>query len=391
MFISLRNFSLIAVTTLVSPVLLAVQPLFETPADAEPTFVDKAFDLVGADGEFDPDKGVDMSYIPSVFYNPEQEFGGGILVLGLYKTDSALDVNQPSSFVINAYVSTNLSMGVVFDNTTFLNSGENRFVLESEIHDEPVVYYGSGYESTSNDNNKVLYTETLLTITPKWYQQVAENWFVGIGANVTYVDTKEPEVGDEVIGGGNPLLFNDLESNTSVGMLVSALYDSRNYIENTESGTLFQADFGAYYSNLNSDSFGLYDIELAHFIDLQPIPGVLALQGQGSFTSGDVPWNHLPDLGGAYAMRGYILGRHRDEQMAMAQVEYRLPIYRRWGSVFWGGVGSTGQDMSQLSDDLLTSYGLGLRYRLKGRINLRADLGFGEDETLFYFNVNEVF
>ncbi|GEA49688.1 hypothetical protein VIN01S_04920 [Vibrio inusitatus NBRC 102082] len=53
------------------------------------------------------------------------------------------------------------------------------------------------------------------------------------------------------------------------------LYDTRNFVENTEKGTLLHADFGA------------------------------------------------------YAMRGYILGRHRDEQMAMAQLEYRLPIYRR--------------------------------------------------------------
>ncbi|GAM68545.1 outer membrane protein [Vibrio sp. JCM 19236] len=62
-------------TLFLSSLSFAVEPLFPTPADAEPTFVDRAFDFVGADGGFDPDKGVDMSYIPSVFYNPEQEFG----------------------------------------------------------------------------------------------------------------------------------------------------------------------------------------------------------------------------------------------------------------------------------------------------------------------------
>ncbi|GEA49687.1 hypothetical protein VIN01S_04910 [Vibrio inusitatus NBRC 102082] len=59
--------------------------------------------------------------------------------------------------------------------------------------------------------------------------------------------------------------------------------------------------------------------------------------------------------------------------------------------MFWGGVGSIGEDASELTDDLLTTFGAGLRYRLKGRITLRADLGFSEDETLLYFNVNEVF
>lgn len=368
----------------------AVEPLFQTPPGAEPTFVDRAFDFVGADGGFDPEKGVDMSYIPSVFYNPEQEFGAGALIIGLYQTDSAKSYEQPSSFVINTYVSTNLSLGLSFDNTTFLNEGDNRFELEAEIYDEPVVYYGKGYESASNDENKVLYTQTFVQVSPRWYHKIANNWFLGVGGNINYTGTRDPELGDDVIV-GNPLLFDDLESNTSFGILGTVLYDSRNFVENTESGTLLQADFGAYYSDLNSESFGRYDIELAHFIDLEPVPGVLALQGQGSFTSGEVPWNRLPDLGGAYAMRGYIVGRYRDEQMAMAQAEYRLPIYRRWGSVFWAGVGSIGEDFDQLSDDLLATYGVGLRYRLKGRINLRADLGFGEDETLFYFNVNEVF
>ncbi|WP_261817707.1 BamA/TamA family outer membrane protein [Vibrio gallicus] len=375
---------------LLSPISVAVEPLFATPADAQPTWLDNAFDFVGADGGFDPSKGVDMSYIPSVFYNPEQEFGGGALIIGLYKTDSAQGMEQPSSFVINSYISTNLSIGVTFDNTTFLNNGDNRFELESEVHDEPVVYYGRGYQSASNRDNKVLYTETLIEATPRWYQRIADAWFVGVGGNVTFVDTRNPEIGDEVIN-GNPILFADLESNTSFGAFISARYDSRDYVENTQQGTLLQVDVGAHYSTLDSASFGQYEIEAAHFIDLEPFPGVLAMQGQANLTSGDVPWNRLPDLGGAYAMRGYILGRYRDEQMAMMQAEYRLPIYRRWGSVFWVGVGSIGEQLHQLNDDVMSTYGAGLRYRLKGRINLRADLGVGEDETLFYFNVNEVF
>ncbi|GAM68544.1 hypothetical protein JCM19236_866 [Vibrio sp. JCM 19236] len=90
-----------------------------------------------------------------------------------------------------------------------MNDGENRFEIVAEAYDEPVVYYGKGYESASNDENKVLYTQTLLQVTPRWYHKIAENWFLGIGGNINYTGTRDPELGDDVLV-GNPLLFDDL-------------------------------------------------------------------------------------------------------------------------------------------------------------------------------------
>jgi hypothetical protein len=75
----------------------------------------------------------------------------------------------------------------------------------------------------------------------------------------------------------------------------------------------------------------------------------------------------------------------------MAQMEYRVPIYWRVGMVFWGGVGSIASQVSDLTDDLVTTYGTGFRFKIKDQVNVRADIGFGEDETSFYFHVNEVF
>ncbi len=77
--------------------------------------------------------------------------------------------------------------------------------------------------------------------------------------------------------------------------------------------------------------------------------------------------------------------------MAMGQVEYRLPIFWRVGAVFWGGVGSVAPEINELNEDLLTSVGVGLRFKIKDKVNIRTDIGFGSDETAFYFHVNEVF
>jgi outer membrane protein assembly factor BamA len=367
-----------------------VSPLLETPDDLPPTFLDKALTSIGADSGFDRSKGVDVSYIPTVFYNPEMEFGGGVLAIGLYKIDSATEEEQPSSVVVNTYISTNLSVGVTVDNMTFLNQGKDRLPIYFEVHDEPKVYYGKGYESTEDDNNKITYTETMATLNPKWMRELQDDFFLGLGADFTFIKTRDSEVDDDLTV-GNPALIDDLESNTTFGLSASALYDTRDYVLNPTEGWLLQMDAGAYFNEIDSSTYGKYDFEILNFTSLNPLPGLLAFQAQANLSSGEVPWSMLSDLGGAYAMRGYILGRYRDNQMAMAQVEYRLPLYRRSGAVFWTGIGSIGDDVSDLSNDLLATYGLGYRFLLKGRINVRADLGFGENETGFYFNVNEVF
>ena len=66
-------------------------------------------------------------------------------------------------------------------------------------------------------------------------------------------------------------------------------------------------------------------------------------------------------------------------------------MFQRYGMVFWGAVGSVAPKVSELTDTLLTAYGTGFRFKIKDNINLRFDVGVGENETNFYLNVNEVF
>ena len=91
---------------------VAVEPLFETPKDMQPTWVDDILSVFGADGEFDQSKPIDMSYLPTAYYTPEKKFGVGLLMVGLYKTDGAASDDQPSSLVLNSFVSMNNSYGV---------------------------------------------------------------------------------------------------------------------------------------------------------------------------------------------------------------------------------------------------------------------------------------
>ena len=367
---------------------IAVEPLFETPEDMEPTWVDDILSVFGADGEFDETKAIDMSYLPTAYYTPEKKFGVGLLMVGLYKTDNASPEEQPSSLVLNSFVSMNNSYGVEVENMTFFNQGKQRLLLELELHNEASVYYGQGIEQGDLDSNHHEFEEQLFSFKPRWMTEVADNYFIGVGADLIYASAGKLEL----VETETPVDSADiLPNNFSSGVVITSIYDSRDYRLNATKGWLFQIDASLYHNN-QSSSFSTYNIELANYIDLgSSAPGLIAWQVQGHFTDGDVPWNMLPDLGGSNAMRGYIKGRYRDEQMMMGQVEYRLPIFQRYGMVFWGAVGSVAPHVSDLTEELLTSYGTGFRFNIKDNINLRFDVGVGENETNFYLNVNEVF
>ncbi|WP_076416039.1 BamA/TamA family outer membrane protein [Shewanella sp. UCD-KL12] len=372
---------------------MAVEPLFDTPKDMEPTWVDDILSVFGADGEFDDSKAIDMSYLPTAYYTPEKKFGVGLLMVGLYKTDDASPEEQPSSLVLNSFVSMNNSYGVEVENMTFFNEGKQRLLLELELNNEAAVYYGQGIEQGNQDINHHEYEGQLYSFKPRWMTEVTDNYFIGVGADFIYASADKLTLVDT----DTPVDSSDiLPNNFSSGVVLTSVYDSRDYRLNATEGWLFQVDAGLYQNN-ESSSFSTYDIELANYIDLSSTsvlsaaPGLIAWQVQGHFTDGDVPWNMLPDLGGSSAMRGFIKGRYRDEQMMMGQVEYRLPIFQRYGMVFWGAVGSVAPKVSDLTEELLTSYGTGFRFNIKDNINLRFDIGVGENETNFYLNVNEVF
>ena len=363
-----------------------VVPLFESKPNPTTDALDKVLDVFGAESEYDSSKGLNSSYIPAVFYKPEQGLGLGLLYVGLYG-DETDGTGQPSSLVVNPYASSNGSAGITLSNKHFYNGGDNRLYTDLKIFDDAATYYGQGYDNGQQDGNLVNFKEQVIDIKPTWLNRVSGYYFIGFGGNIKSVKPHEIKSDTPTQEG----VASELTDNTSYGLFVSNVYDSRDNVTNASQGTLLQADIGLYHDTTNSENFGKYSIKASQYLALAPMPGLLAWQVQANLTSGEVPWNHLPDLGGSDAMRGYILGRYRDNQMMMGQVEYRLPVYWRVGVVFWGAAGTVSNDVSGLWDNTLASAGTGFRLKIKDTVNVRADIGYGEHGGTFYFHVNEVF
>ncbi len=372
---------------LASTQVMAVVPVFPEKQEKKGGIIDRMLDSLGASGDYDASKTVDFSVLPGPFYTPEMEFGIGISAVGLYHVSSDPNVeHQPSSITVNGFISSNLSAGVTMSNITFLRGGSQRFELLAEISKTPDVFYGIGHEATSQDSNKIDFIHDIVRVSPKYYFTLHKNLYIGFGFDYQNVRAGEAEMGDIDIA--TPI---ELTDNHATGLVVNLTYDSRDYVLNPYTGWLFQLDVAHYLAKLSDNEFSTYNTELANYIDLEPVPGVLAWQIKGAFTNGDVPWNYLPKIGGASNLRGYIEGRYRDKQAMYSQMEYRLPIYGRTGIVTWMGAASSADEINDIGQDVLMSYGIGYRFRVKDRVNLRLDYAVGENESMVYFNVNEAF
>ncbi|WP_239685843.1 hypothetical protein [Photobacterium swingsii] len=78
--------------------------------------------------------------------------------------------------------------------------------------------------------------------------------------------------------------------------------------------------------------------------------------------------------------------------MLLSQVEYRQPLSGRHGMVYWVGAGTLSNQLDELGQEKwLTTVGVGYRFEIKERVNLRLDMGFGNGESGFYFAINEAF
>ncbi len=109
----------------------------------------------------------------------------------------------------------------------------------------------------------------------------------------------------------------------------------------------------------------------------------------------NAPFYELPALGGQQPMRGYFAGRYRDRNYMSLQSELRQYFSKRFGFEAFAGVGDVGNEITDLSlRELKYSFGGGLRYLFnkKENVNLRMDIGVGQDgNTGICFGIEEAF
>ncbi|MCA8952122.1 MAG: BamA/TamA family outer membrane protein [Planctomycetes bacterium] len=127
-----------------------------------------------------------------------------------------------------------------------------------------------------------------------------------------------------------------------------------------------------------------------------PPTDVIALGAFVSDTIGELPYYHLPSLGGSTALRAFVPNRFTDRSAAYAAAEYRFGIVprgitftdtiriERIGIALFGELGTVAPGIEDLADGRWHhSYGFGLRLAFSREASFRIDIGYGDEGSNF--------
>jgi outer membrane protein assembly factor BamA len=142
--------------------------------------------------------------------------------------------------------------------------------------------------------------------------------------------------------------------------------------------------------------FDRFSIDARGFLPLLSDQRVLAARAYFSFDEADagsrVPFYMMETLGGGYSLRGFSGLRFRDENVMALQLEYRWEANEAFEAALFADLAKAVSDRSDLNlDDLVESYGFGLRFKAPTRVFLRLDFAFSNEKSRFLFRLGPSF
>jgi len=221
-------------------------------------------------------------------------------------------------------------------------------------------------------------------------RSLGKNVYMGLGyiylSNTTTFDFKSnlPEVA-----------FRDLSFKQSVAVLsLPFLWDTRDKPLNPKHGNYLNLTARLSDSAIGSDAtFQQYRFGFSHYVHLNGRM-VLAVRGTACDTQNRAPFYLLCTLGSGDGLRGFPVEVYWSRSSAAGVAEWRWNFAGRWGVVAFTGAGSTGPGITNLDlDDLVPSYGLGIRFMMAKDygVNIGIDYGRSNDRDAIYFRVGEAF
>lgn len=354
----------------------------------------------GADDKKDKDKqkeevGLGVSPFGAVAYSQETNVLFGAAAILFYRFPKATKRRDWQLGLSAAYTLKNQITSLIFSEIYLL---QNRIRIDSSLSVSyfPDSFFGLGNATDFGDREPYtpLYAE--LSVSPRY--RVINKLFVGPSLRLRYADIRTTtaggflEVGD-IIGSNGGML-------SQLG--VSAVYDARDNILYPYRGSEINFDFLWGESAWGSDfSNTLTRVDAKFYFPTFFDKHVLAVQGLAEFRSGTVPFYDLGLLGGDQLVRGFFQGRYRDNHMIVAQVEYRMPVWWKFGSTFFASIGEVANQVKDLKiSELKYSTGFGIRFSpsRKAPVNIRLDFAWGGNRDgfisaspQFYINLGEAF
>lgn len=335
-------------------------------------------------------------------YSPDIQFSlaaGAILSFKTKPGDSLLPrTSVPLTITYSSIHSFIASSGI----TTFWLHDKLRVNAFIQFRVSRDYYYGVGYDKAINthfpDSTNFWRSFFIFQLRPLW--KIKKNFFAGL--NLDYSQNVLWKVNRHMSHDPNYLQTGQYIVNTGIGGILS--YDSRDVPQNAYKGIYSTLIYTVYQKATGGNTnFQVLDFDTRVFIPLNSQKvRTLALNYRSRYDFGQAPFSSMISLGTSQDLRGLRFGQFRDYYLNYVLAEYRHKFYRsgnrptRFGFVVWSGVGAIGGNFrTALFERALPDFGLGFRFEIQPRLNLRIDFGYApsaiKSHTGTYFNFLEAY
>jgi hypothetical protein len=323
------------------------------------------------------------------FYTPDTSFGLGAYVVTVVEPKKCCPHRVPDEYSGYAAVTMRRQFIGGFTPTVYFNDGLLKLKGKLEGGRYPTYFWGAGQDTRGAPRE--LYTPLELLAETELLFELAKGLYLGPALHARFVRMQHSKPGGALQTSGLPGADGTIE----VGAGAQVSYDSRDSIFYPLRGSYLEGTFHLNEPRLGSEHrFQRLKLDLAHFFGLGG-QHVLAVQALAFVCGGDITLQSMGFIGGNRMMRGMYQYRFVDRNSVAAQVEYRFPIYWRFGGVLFGGAGEVAHDLNDYRlQKIQYAGGGGLRFLLDPakKVNLRIDCGADQEGTPnFYILVKEAF
>jgi outer membrane protein assembly factor BamA len=343
-----------------------------------------------AQSRADTTKKLSYLIIPIAYRSPETKWAGGIGASLSFKTTNWKDSLTRTSVIQSVCIFTQRHQNIqALDASVYSPKEKYIFLLQLSHSYFPDKFWGIGNNSKDMDNENYSYEQSYFFPHVKF--KVAKNLFIGALYELQNVNkvryTEEGLFSKEIVFGLNPYLASGAGNSIS--------YDTRNSSNWPTKGTLVQTSYSYFNTYLGSKFNTLkYILDVRHFKRIYK-QIILANQFYSYNCEGQVPVRELGSIGGANNLRGFYQGRYRDNGFSSFISELRVPVYKQFSLVAFGGVGSVYKEPNEIfNSSYKYSFGGGIRFSIlkQERLNMRLDYGFSNSANRgFYLVFGECF
>jgi len=323
--------------------------------------------------------------LPILFYTPETGIAGGAAVMYLYRERSS---TRASSITGDVIYTQKKQIIVEVGGDQYFGQGDYRLLSNLSFQKYPSKFFGIGNHTSSQDEEQ--YTPQSFVLRAVLYRNFYARFNIGPIIRFESASMKET-IPTGLLATGT---ISGSKGGISAGLGLAANWDSRDNTFSAHSGSFYQVT-GLFYRSAFGSDYTYTDIQIdaRNFFEIGRTH-VLAVQAGGQIIEGLPPLQSLAKFGGMSLLRGYFDGRYRDKNGIALQVEYRLPVWWRFGMVGFAGIAQVADQINHFGfNRFWFAGGVGLRFfwNPQERISLRLDYGIGNNSAGMYVTVTEAF